>query len=88
MTTRRDRFVADMLAWLNQRLAPPGVVVESGTALFASGMITSIKVLELIAFTERAIGQSIPDHQIKLANFHSVDRIADVFVKERTHANV
>jgi hypothetical protein len=39
-------------------------------------------VLELIAFTERAIGRTIPDRLIRLDNFHSVERIAFVFVRE------
>jgi acyl carrier protein len=81
MTTRR-RFQREMLAWLNARLAPPGVHITADTALFASGVINSIKILELIAFTERAIGREIADTFIRLDNFRSVERIALVFVSE------
>lgn len=81
MSARR-RFREEMLAWLNAKLAPPGVEIVGDTALFASGVINSIKVLELIAFTERAIGHEIADRMIKLDNFRSVDRIALVFVSE------
>jgi acyl carrier protein len=80
--TARDRFIDEMLAWINARLAPPGVRVEAATPLFANRIINSIKILELIAWTERAIGRSVPDVQIRLDNFHSVERIADVFVRE------
>ena len=76
----RDRFRVAMLAWLNDRLAPPGVHITVHTELFASGVINSIKVLELIAFTERAIGLEIADRFIRLDNFRSVERIACVFV--------
>jgi len=86
MTHRRARFVAQMLHWINERLAPPGVVVDARTPLFASGLVSSIKVLDLIAWTERAIGRAIPDVQIRLDNFHSVQRIADVFVEEEEDA--
>ena len=78
----RDRFCAGMLVWLNAKLAPPGVHLLRDTELFASGAINSIKVLELIAFTERAIGREIGDRFIRLDNFRSVERIACVFIAE------
>jgi acyl carrier protein len=78
----RNRFIGEMVDWINARLAPPGVRVDPATALFTNRVINSIKILELIAWTERAIGRAIPDAQIRLDNFHSVERIAAVFVKE------
>lgn len=86
MIDRRARFVARMLSWIQARLAPPGVIVTERTPLFASGLVSSIKVLELIAWTEREIGRAIPDAQIRLDNFHSVARIADVFGVEARDA--
>lgn len=77
----RARFVARMLAWVVTRLAP-GAVVHAHTPLFASGLVSSIKVLDLIAWTEREIGREIPDTQIRLDNFYSIQRIAEVFVAE------
>lgn len=84
--TSRDGFIRDMLAWINARLAPPGVRVEAATPLFADRIINSIKILDLIAWTERAIGRPVPDVQIRLDNFRSVERIADVFVVEANDA--
>jgi hypothetical protein len=78
----RGRFIVEMVDWINARLSPPGVCVEPATPLFANRVINSIKILELIAWTERAIGQPVPDAQIRLDNFHSVERIAAVFVPE------
>lgn len=80
----RDRFRREMVAWLNEKLAPPGMRITERTELFSSGAIDSIKVLELIAFTERAIGRPVPDRAIRLDNFRSVDRIAAVFVREES----
>jgi acyl carrier protein len=85
-TPRRARFVARMLQWITLRLAPAGAIVHASTPLFTSGLVSSIKVLDLIAWTEREIGRQIPDAQIRLDNFHSVQRIADVFVEEATDA--
>lgn len=82
----REQFTARMLEWINTHLAPPGVVVKEDTRLFAEGIISSIKVLDLIAWTERAIGREIADRDIKLDNFRTIGRIAEVFVKEAQHA--
>ena len=82
----REQFTAQTLEWINTHLAPPGVVVTADTRLFAEGIISSIKVLDLIAWTERAIGGEIADRDIKLDNFRTVGRIAEVFVKEAQHA--
>jgi acyl carrier protein len=80
--TARPRFVSDMLEWLNRRLAPPGVMIDADTPLFRTGIINSIRILELIAWTERATGRTILDRDIRMDNFQSVGRIADVFVEE------
>ena len=82
----RARFIELTLEWINTRHAPPGVTVAAETALFAEGIISSIKVLDLIAWTERAIGREIADIDIKLDNFRTVARIAEVFVTEAHHA--
>ena len=81
-TSTRPGFIADMLEWLNRKLAPPGVTIDAETPLFRSGIINSIRILELIAWTERATGRTIPDREIRMDNFQTVGRIAEVFVEE------
>jgi acyl carrier protein len=81
----RDRFVLQMVQWLNRRFARPGVVITEATPLFAGGLIDSIRILELIAWTERAIGHSIPDASIRMDNFATPARIAEVFVHEASY---
>jgi acyl carrier protein len=76
---RAESFAAAMLAWLNARFAPAGVTIELDTPLFASRLIDSIRLLELIAWTERATGREIPDARISMDNFRTVRRIAAVF---------
>jgi acyl carrier protein len=80
MSARREEFVREMLAWLNDEVAPKGVCVEAETQLFATRLLDSLKVLELIAFTEQAIGRAIPDSHIRMDNFQTVARIAAVFL--------
>ena len=83
----RDRFVAELVAWINRRLAPPGTVIAAATPLFADRLINSIRILEVIAWVERAIGRRVTDREIRMDNFHSVERIADVFVREPSHVD-
>lgn len=82
----RETFTAQMVIWLNAYLAPPGVTIHANTPLFVRGLMDSIRVLELIAYTERAIGSTIPDSQMRMDNFHTVSRIADVFLTEPSNA--
>jgi acyl carrier protein len=72
-------FEERMVAWLNRRFGRDGVTIAADTPLFAGRLIDSIRILELIAWTERAIGREIPDADIRMDNFRSVARIAEVF---------
>lgn len=83
MTERQRRFITAMLSWLNAEVAPKGVVVTAEMPLFATRLLDSLRVLELIAFTEQAIGSAIPDSQIRMDNFQTISRIAAVFVQDR-----
>jgi len=82
----REAFTTGMVHWLNARVAPAGVTITADTPLFVRGLMDSIRVLELIAYTERAIGSTIPDSRMRMDNFHTVARIADVFLEKATGA--
>ena len=86
MITRQEEFTSRMVIWLNEELAPKGVSIDADTLLFATRLLDSLKVLELIAFTEQAIGRPIPDSHIRMDNFQTVARIATVFVPLEDHA--
>ena len=83
----RTRFERAMLAWLNRRFASKGIVISADTPLFAKGVIDSLGILELIAWTEVNTGQAVPDEHIRMDNFGTVARIAAMFVPEDVHAN-
>ena len=78
------RFAQELLEWLNRRFAPARI--ELHTPLFAGGLINSIRILELIAWVERAIGREIPDAQIRMDNFGTPARIAQLFGGEAPSA--
>jgi acyl carrier protein len=83
----RERFAAELVAWINRKLAPPGTEVDAATPLFADRLINSIRILEIIAWVERAIGRRVTDREIRMDNFHTVERIAEVFVREPSHVD-
>lgn len=78
----RERFIHDTLHWLETRLLEGRARVEPDTPLFEGGLIDSLRILSLIAWTEHATGSSIHDRQIRMDNFRTVRRIAEVFVQE------
>lgn len=78
-THTRETMLGDLLTWLNQRFAPDGPAILADTPLFAGGLLDSMRILQLIAWTERAIGREIPDVDIRTDNFSSAARIAELF---------
>lgn len=75
----KTRFIERILGWLNRRLAPPGITIQADTELFATGLIDSMRILQLIAWTERETGRAVPDEQIRMDNFQTARRIAETF---------
>ena len=81
-TPRGDAFVAALLRWLNARFAPDGPPIGAETPLFTGGVLTSLRILELIAWTERTTGRVIPDAQIRTDHFRTVRCIMETFASE------
>jgi acyl carrier protein len=77
-----ERFIYELVAWLERRLAPPGMTITPTTVLFEGRLIDSVRILELIAWVERATDRQIPDSRIVMDNFRTAERIADVFLEE------
>ena len=75
----RERFETELLQWLNRRYLRPGASIGRDTGLFQERWLDSIRILELIAWTERAIGRPIPDEQIRMDRFRSVAAISSAF---------
>jgi acyl carrier protein len=62
----------DLLADSQEKVAPD-------TLLFDKGRIDSLKILRLIAFLEVRSGQKIPDEQIVMDRFRTIETIAKNF---------
>jgi acyl carrier protein len=74
-------FVQRTVHWINRTLVPAGVMIDADTMLFADGLINSIRILQLIAWTEHSLGLRIPDVQIRMDHFRTVRHIADTFAR-------
>jgi acyl carrier protein len=74
-------FVARTVEWINLTMVPHGVTIDADTPLFANGLIDSIRVLRLIAWTEHALDLRIPDARIRMDYFRTVRAIADTFAR-------
>ena len=77
-------FVERTVDWINRTLVPAGVTIDADTALFADGLINSIRILQLIAWTEHSLGLRIPDVKIRMDHFRTVRHIADTFARSHT----
>jgi acyl carrier protein len=77
-------FVQHTVDWISRTLVPAGVTIDGDTMLFADGLINSIRILQLIAWTEHALGLRIPDVQIRMDHFRTVRHIADTFARSNT----
>lgn len=69
-----------LLAYINgQLLTDPTHHAEADTPLFEDGWIDSLKILKLIAYVELIIGRKIPDGEIVMENFKTVNTITEHF---------
>jgi acyl carrier protein len=81
--TSRDEFRRELIDLVAHRLRSRRRrdigPVDGATPLFATGIVDSMAILELIAFVEEAIGRTIPARQVHLKHFGTVDRICEAF---------
>lgn len=69
-----------LLRYVNDELLREGNLrAEMDTPLFADGWIDSLSILKLIAYVELLVGRQIPDEEIVMENFRTVDTIARRF---------
>ncbi|MBZ5619989.1 MAG: acyl carrier protein [Acidobacteriia bacterium] len=55
--------------------------IRGTTRLFESGVMDSLKVLDLISYLETALGIRIPDERVTLDNFRSIRAMTHAFWK-------
>jgi len=65
--------------FINATLLGGGASVDRDTRLFEDGYMNSLRILDLIAMVEKALGARIPDRSVRLANFRTIATIVRVF---------
>jgi acyl carrier protein len=78
LTAAQRRFARELAAWIGRRFAPDARVGVH-TRVFARGYVSSVQVLELIAWVERRIGRQVDDADIRLDNFRTPAHVARRF---------
>lgn len=75
------RALTDLIAHglSSRRRKKVDVAIDGQTALFDSGLVDSLAILELIAFVEEATGRRIAARQVQMKNFGTIDRICAAF---------
>ena len=80
----REDFASKLLAYINEELLGPNIpAIEATTDLFTGEVLNSLRLLNLLAFVEDAIGATIPDDEIVMDRFATVERIAAGFWVDR-----
>ena len=57
--------------------------IEDGESLFGSGIVDSLKLLELIAFVEKTFDISVNMSEVTVENFDSLDNISELIKTKR-----
>jgi acyl carrier protein len=69
-----------LLVFINDELlADPARRATADTQLFEDGWIDSLKILKLIAYIEILIDRIIPDEEVVMKHFRTVNVIAEHF---------
>lgn len=79
----RDEFCGGLLRFINGELLPDDAPpVHANTNLFGGDVLNSLRLIHLLAFVEDALDRTIPDEDIVMHRFATVNDIARSFWPE------
>ena len=78
LVTSRDEFESRLRSFVGS-VAKDSLKIRKNTPLFATGLIDSLKVLDLVLIIEEAIGRTLSDDEITAESFRSIDSICSGF---------
>ncbi|MFB9904426.1 acyl carrier protein [Allokutzneria oryzae] len=64
----------------------PKIELTDDQDIFALGFVNSLFAMELVMFIEKTFGVRIPNDELKLDNFRSVDQMTDLVARQSTAA--
>ncbi|MEU5272131.1 acyl carrier protein [Streptomyces hygroscopicus] len=56
----------------------PQISIDDDEDIFALGFVNSLFAMELVMFVERTFGVRVPNEQLKLDNFRTMNAMADL----------
>ena len=74
-----EELERQLTQFVNGTFLGGGNAVDRDTRLFEDGYMNSLRILDLIAMVEKALGARIPDRSVRLANFRTIGTIVSVF---------
>ncbi|GIJ48804.1 hypothetical protein Val02_56900 [Virgisporangium aliadipatigenens] len=60
----------------------PSVSISDTDDIFAIGVATSLFAMELVIFVENTFGFQVPNEELEMANFRSVEAIAALVARQ------
>jgi acyl carrier protein len=66
----------------------PQISLTDSDDIFALGFVNSLFAMELVMFVEKAFGVRAPNDELKLDNFRSLDRMAELVARITSGAEV
>lgn len=76
------RVVNELLANLDGKRPAPVEIVNADTPLFATNLLDSLSILQLIAAIEEITGQAVPDELVTMKHFQSIATLTRAFCHE------
>ena len=83
-TVLKQELEHRLLEFVRHRLVTGDLArrIDADTPVFEQRIVDSLRIIELIAYIESAIGRKIPDAQVVLANFRSIETMASRFASD------
>lgn len=76
------RVVNELLANLEGKHPVLNVSIDADTPLFATNLLDSLSILQLIAVIEELTGQPVPDDLVTMKHFQSIETLTHAFCHE------
>ena len=88
MTTMSETTTAQttILSFIEARF--PQASIATGQDIFSLGYINSLFAMELVMFIEKTFGLTIPNDELRIDNFRTVEAMADLVARRSVPVSV
>ena len=87
MTTMSNTTAqTQILSFIEARF--PQASIETGQDIFSLGYINSLFAMELVMFIEKTFGLTIPNDELRIDNFRTVEAMAELVARRSVPVSV